>query len=133
MFETLLFFYPFSINHLSTTLLSTSFFYMSVIFFYAWELYCNTPNYAQNKLLTLIIDRKICLGKIYRRLTHMAEQKGQTRKYISEKEAAEYLGIAERTLRSWRSNGRIDNKGTHPPRVYVRGKHVYYELGELEE
>lgn len=63
----------------------------------------------------------------------MAEQKGQTRKYISEKEAAEYLGIAERTLRSWRSNGRIDNKGTHPPRVYVRGKHVYYELGELEE
>ena len=63
----------------------------------------------------------------------MAEQKGQTRKYISEKEAAEYLGIAERTLRSWRSNGRIDNKGTHPPRVYVRGKHVYYELGELKE
>ena len=63
----------------------------------------------------------------------MAEQKGQTRKYISEKEAAEYLGVAERTLRSWRSNGRIDNKGTHPPRVYVRGKHVYYELGELEE
>ena len=63
----------------------------------------------------------------------MAEEKGQTRKYISEKEAAEYLGIAERTLRSWRSNGRIDNKGTHPPRVYVRGKHVYYELGELEE
>ena len=63
----------------------------------------------------------------------MAEQKGQTRKYISEKEAAEYLGIAERTLRSWRSNGRIDNQGTHPPRVYVRGKHVYYELGELEE
>ena len=62
----------------------------------------------------------------------MAEQKGQTRKYISEKEAAEYLGIAERTLRSWRSNGRIDNKGTHPPRVYVRGKHVYYELGELK-
>ena len=63
----------------------------------------------------------------------MTEEKGQTRKYISEKEAAEYLGIAERKLRSWRSNGRIDNKGTHPPRVYVRGKHVYYELGELEE
>lgn len=63
----------------------------------------------------------------------MAEQKGQTRKYISEKEAAEYLGIAERTLRSWRINGRIDNKGTPPPRAYVRGKHVYYELGELEE
>ena len=63
----------------------------------------------------------------------MAEEKGQTRKYISEKEAAEYLGIAERTLRSWRSNGRVDNKGTPPPRAYVRGKHVYYEHGELEE
>ncbi len=63
----------------------------------------------------------------------MAKEKGQTRKYISEKEVAEYLGIAERTLRSWRSNGRIDNKGTPPPRAYVRGKHVYYELGELEE
>ena len=63
----------------------------------------------------------------------MAEEKRQTRKYISEKEGAEYLGIAERTLRSWGSNARIDNKGTTPPRAYVRGKHVYYELGELEE
>ena len=63
----------------------------------------------------------------------MAEEKGQTRKYISEKKAAAFLGISERTLRSWRHNGRIDNKGTPPPRVYVRGKHVYYELGELEE
>ena len=63
----------------------------------------------------------------------MAKEKGQTKKYTSEKEAAEYLGIAERTLRSWRYNGQIDNKGTPPPRAYVRGKHVYYEVGELEE
>lgn len=63
----------------------------------------------------------------------MAKEKGQTRKYISEKEAAEYLGIAERTLRSWRHNGQIDNKGTPPPRSYVRGKYVYYEVGELAE
>ena len=53
----------------------------------------------------MIIDKEVCLGKIYRGLTHMAKEKGQTRKYISEKEVAEYLGIAERTLRSWRSNG----------------------------
>ena len=56
----------------------------------------------------------------------MAKEKGQTKKYISEKEAAAFLGIAERTLRSWRRNGQIDNKGTKPPRAYARGRHIYY-------
>ena len=62
----------------------------------------------------------------------MAKEKGQTKKYISEKEAAAFLGIAERTLRSWRRNGQIDNKGTKPPRAYARGRHIYYAEGELD-
>ena len=56
----------------------------------------------------------------------MAKEKGQTKKYTSEKEAAEYLGIAESTLRRWRYNLQIDYKGMPPTRAYVRGKHVYY-------
>ena len=60
--------------------------------------------------------------------------KGQAeRKYLTAKQTAEFLGISERTLRAWRMNGQIDNKGTQPPRAYIRGKHIYYELGELYE
>ena len=44
--------------------------------------------------------------------------KGQEeRKYLTEKQAAEFLGISERTLRAWRTNGQIDKKGTKPPRA----------------
>ena len=63
----------------------------------------------------------------------MVNEKGQEKKYLTEKQAAEFLGISERTLRAWRMNGQIDNKGTQPPRAYIRGKHIYYELGELYE
>lgn len=61
----------------------------------------------------------------------MAEKEHIVRRYLSETEVAEFLGVAERTLRDWRQKGRIDMKGTKPPRSYVRGRHIYYNENEL--
>ena len=54
------------------------------------------------------------------------------RKYINEEAAAEFLGISVRTLRDWRLKGRINNKGEKPPKAYVRGKHIFFEIHELD-
>ena len=61
----------------------------------------------------------------------MADKEHTSRRYLTEKDAAEFLGVADRTLRDWRRKGRIDNKGTKPPRAYVRGRHIYYREDEL--
>ncbi|WP_303149109.1 helix-turn-helix domain-containing protein [uncultured Cloacibacillus sp.] len=61
----------------------------------------------------------------------MADKERTSKRYLSEAEAAEILGVAERTLRDWRRKGRIDGKGTKPPRAYVRGRHIYYREDEL--
>ena len=62
------------------------------------------------------------------------EEKGQEQRiYVTEAEAAEYLRVAERTLRFWRQTGRVDKKGTRPPKYYIRGRHIYDELHELDE
>ena len=52
----------------------------------------------------------------------MADKERTSRRYLTEKEAAEFLGVAERTLRDWRRKGCIDGKGTKPPRAYVRSR-----------
>ena len=54
------------------------------------------------------------------------------RKYINEEAAAEFLGISARTLRDWRLKGQINNKGEKPPKAYVRGKHIFFEIHELD-
>lgn len=62
------------------------------------------------------------------------EEKGQEQRiYVTEAEAAEYLRVAERTLRFWRQTGRVDKKGTQPPKSYVFGRHILYELHELDK
>lgn len=61
----------------------------------------------------------------------MTQGKELTKIYLTEEQAAEFLGVAERTLRDWRFKGRLDKKGTKPPRSYVRGKHTYYCQAEL--
>ncbi len=63
----------------------------------------------------------------------MADKEHTSRRYLTEKEAAEFLGVAERTLRDWRRKGHIDSKGTKPPRAYVRGRHIYYDEDELSK
>ena len=67
-----------------------------------------------------------------RKLQGKDENTARTRKYLNEEEAAKFLCVAERTLRDWRSKGLLDNKGTPPPKSYKRGKHIYYELSELD-
>ena len=66
-------------------------------------------------------------------MTKEKVKRQEKRKYLTEKQAAEFLGISDRTLRAWRTNGQIDKKGTKPPQAYVKGIHIYYELGELYE
>ena len=63
----------------------------------------------------------------------MADKEHTSGRYLTEKEAAEFLGVADRTLRDWRRKGRIDSKGTKPPRAYVCGRHIYYDEDELSE
>lgn len=64
----------------------------------------------------------------------MAQEKERTmRRYLTEEQAAEFLSVAERTLRDWRQKGQINNRGEKPPKAYIRGKHVYYCEPELEE
>ena len=53
-------------------------------------------------------------------------------KYLEEKSAAEYLGIASRTLRRWRINGIIDRTGTPSPKSIRRGSHYYYKVDDLD-
>ena len=62
----------------------------------------------------------------------MADKERTSRRYLREAEAAEFLGIAARTLRDWRRKGRINGKGTKPPRAYARGRHIYYAEDELD-
>lgn len=62
----------------------------------------------------------------------MTDKERTSKRYLSEAEAAEILGVAGRTLRDWRRKGRIDGKGTKPPRSYVRGRHIYYAEDELD-
>lgn len=62
----------------------------------------------------------------------MTDKECPSRRYMTEAETAEFLGIAGRTLRDWRRKGRIDSKGTKPPRAYVRGRHIYYAEDELD-
>ncbi len=53
---------------------------------------------------------------------------------MSEKEkTAEYLRIAERTLRGCRQKGRINAKGGKPPQACVPGKHILCERSDLDE
>lgn len=61
----------------------------------------------------------------------MVNEKGQGRKYLTEKQAAEFLGISERTLRAWRQNWQINNKVDKPRTAYVQGKLVRYEYVEV--
>lgn len=63
----------------------------------------------------------------------MTDKERMSRRYLTEAEVAAFLGVAERTLRDWRRKGRIDCKGTKPPRAYVRGRHIYYDEDELTE
>lgn len=52
--------------------------------------------------------------------------------YMTEEQAADYLRVTKRVLRDWRVRGALDNTGTPPPRSYKRGKHIFYERGELD-
>lgn len=61
----------------------------------------------------------------------MTQEKERTKIFLTEEEAAEFLRVAERTLRDWRQKGRINNKGEKPPKAYIRGKHIYYSQDEL--
>lgn len=63
----------------------------------------------------------------------MVQEKERTKIFLTERQAAEFLNIAERTLRDWRFKGKIDKKGTKPPKFYMRGKHIYYCQNELIE
>lgn len=51
--------------------------------------------------------------------------------YLTEAEAAAYLGVTLRTLRRWRYRGMLDMKGTPPPRAYKRGRHIWYVRYEI--
>lgn len=62
----------------------------------------------------------------------MEDKERRSKEYLTEAEAAEFLGVAARTLRDWRRKGRVDGKGTKPPRAYVRGRHIYYAEDELD-
>ena len=64
----------------------------------------------------------------------MKKEKEKTveRKFLSEEQAAEYLCCAKNTLKDWRMRGSVTKQGLLPPRHYVRGKHIYYEIHELE-
>ena len=63
----------------------------------------------------------------------MVQKKERTKIFLTERQAAEFLSVAERILRDWRFKGKIDKKGTKPPKFYVRGKHIYYCQDELVE
>ncbi len=54
------------------------------------------------------------------------------REYIDERQAAEYISVAPRTMRDWRQKGQIDNKGARGPKYYICGKHILYEIHELD-
>ena len=64
------------------------------------------------------------------------EQKAE-RKYVwmSEKEAAEYIGVSVRTMQRWRKDGCIVSQhGIEPaPPYYRKGTMIRYERSELEQ
>lgn len=55
--------------------------------------------------------------------------------FISDKQAAEYLGVDPKTLRDWRWKGYVSKKNDvitlYPPKCYKRGGSVYYLLADL--
>lgn len=65
----------------------------------------------------------------------MKEVKAEIRawSFIREQQAAELLGVEIHTLKDWRFKGCIDNKGTLPPKAYIKGEYVFYDLNELRD
>ena len=53
------------------------------------------------------------------------------KKWLTEDEAAAYLGLAPVTLRKWRENGRT-SKGETPPPCFKRGTQYYYSGKALD-
>lgn len=56
--------------------------------------------------------------------------------WLTNDEAAEYIGIAPQTLRQWNSRGKCggttDGKIRKPPKAYKRGGKIGYKLPDLE-
>lgn len=65
----------------------------------------------------------------------MKEVKAEIREwnFVGEQRAAELLGVATRTLRDWRFKGQVDKTGMKPPKAYIKGKHIFYDLNELRD
>lgn len=60
---------------------------------------------------------------------------GRESKWLTEYEAAEYLGnIGVRTLRRWREEKRLGKKShDSPPPYYRKGCHVWYNCDDLDK
>ena len=93
--------------------------------------YPYTHELTPKQTYIFIIGKEENLVNTDRRLT-MEDKERRSKEYLTEAEAAEFLGVAARTLRDWRRKGRVDGKGTKPQRAYVRGRHIYYAEDELD-